>query len=139
MVTRDIFAPAQKFSVGDQFYIKDRAYALFLGSTQSRCSIRSKINTDTINTTNGNLMINLALRNLPAGRGSASAGVYLTYNSKLYNMRTERRPDRRRAEATYNRTVIEPDLNKGGWRLASGYVLEIENRFLHAYIHGQPL
>jgi hypothetical protein len=27
MVTRDIFAPAQKFSVGDQEYIKDRAYA----------------------------------------------------------------------------------------------------------------
>ena len=27
MVTRDIFAPAQKFSVGDQHYIKDRAYA----------------------------------------------------------------------------------------------------------------
>ena len=27
MVTRDIFAPAQKFSVGDQQYIKDRAYA----------------------------------------------------------------------------------------------------------------
>jgi hypothetical protein len=27
MVTRDIFAPAQKFSVGSQNYIKDRAYA----------------------------------------------------------------------------------------------------------------
>lgn len=27
MVTRDIFAPAQKFTMGDQHYIKDRAYA----------------------------------------------------------------------------------------------------------------
>jgi hypothetical protein len=27
MVTRDIFAPAQKFRVGDQRYVKDRAYA----------------------------------------------------------------------------------------------------------------
>jgi RHS repeat-associated protein len=84
---------------------------------------------DTVNTTNGNLMINLQLGSLPAGRGSATAGVYLTYNSKLYNMRSERRPDYRRVDAHYNRTVIEPDLQKGGWRLDYGYRLEFENRF----------
>lgn len=84
---------------------------------------------ETINTTNGNLMLKIPLAGLPVGRGSASSGIYLTYNSKLYNMRTEKLPDYRYFDAYYDRTVIEPDLNKGGWQLTGGYSLEVESRF----------
>jgi hypothetical protein len=41
---------------------------------------------ESINTTNGNLMINLPLGGLPAGRGGLSAGVNLMYNSKLWDV-----------------------------------------------------
>ena len=49
---------------------------------------------ETINTANGNLMLNIPLASLPAGRGgSAGPGVSLIYNSKLYNVLREV-PDR---------------------------------------------
>jgi YD repeat-containing protein len=84
---------------------------------------------DTINTTNGNLMLNFPLAQLPAGRGAATAGVSLSYSSKLYNMRSDKRPDYRRDPSYYDRTVIEPDVN-GGWSLNVGaYKLEYETRF----------
>lgn len=83
---------------------------------------------ETINTTNGNLSISFPLGSLPAGRGSASSGVYLTYNSKLYNQKSEKRPDYRSFDAYYTRTILEPDLVKGNWSLNSGYRLEQELR-----------
>jgi len=39
---------------------------------------------ETINTTNGNLMIHFPLASLPVGRGGLTAGINLIYNSKLY-------------------------------------------------------
>src|SRR5215213_11514738 len=44
---------------------------------------------ETINTTNGNLMLNLPLGKLPAGRGGLSGQLNLHYDSKLYDSRTQ--------------------------------------------------
>lgn len=92
---------------------------------------------DTINTTNGNLMLNFPLAVLPKGRGQATAGMYLMYNSKLYDKRVvkildERYPCDYDEEGTesctyYYKTLLEPSA-KGGWTIGSGYSLEFENR-----------
>lgn len=39
---------------------------------------------ETINTTNGNLILNFPIGSLPSGRGGMSATMRLLYNSKLY-------------------------------------------------------
>jgi RHS repeat-associated protein len=43
---------------------------------------------ETINTTNGNLMLNIPVAALPPGRGGLSAKISLFYNSKLYDPHT---------------------------------------------------
>lgn len=48
---------------------------------------------ESVNITNGNLMVNLPLVSLPPGRNGLSAGVRLTYNSKLWTTETEQFPD----------------------------------------------
>lgn len=84
---------------------------------------------DTVNTTTGALMLNFPLASLPAGRGSATNGVSLTYNSKLYRMQSQSNPDQLHDLTRYDRTVIEPD-PKGGWRLGAGtYSIEQETRW----------
>ena len=44
---------------------------------------------ETINTTNGNLMLRFPMASLPAGRNGLSAGLNLYYNSKLYDAETQ--------------------------------------------------
>ncbi len=100
---------------------------------------------DTVNTTNGNLMLNFSLGSLPPGRGSATVGLSLTYNSKLYDSRVlkikdEAYPctfDKNGLEQCtyYYKTIIEPS-DKGGWRTSSQYQLEFENR-MNSYV-GKP-
>jgi RHS repeat-associated protein len=41
---------------------------------------------ETINTTSGNLMLNIPLAKLPTGRGGLSGGLSLMYNSKLWDL-----------------------------------------------------
>src|SRR5258708_7581814 len=43
---------------------------------------------ESINTTNGNLMMHFPLASLPVGRGGLTAGINLVYSSKLYNSHT---------------------------------------------------
>src|SRR4051794_18766237 len=43
-------------------------------------------NIESVNTTNGNLMLNIPLGGLPAGRGGLSAGINLLYNSKMFDL-----------------------------------------------------
>src|SRR5258708_38709481 len=43
---------------------------------------------ESINTTNGNLMMHFPLASLPVGRNGLTAGINLIYNSKLYNTGT---------------------------------------------------
>src|SRR5712692_6962630 len=43
---------------------------------------------ESINTTNGNMMMHFPLAALPVGRGGLTAGINLIYSSKLYNSHT---------------------------------------------------
>ncbi len=43
---------------------------------------------ENINMTNGNLMLNFPLANLPTGRGEVGASINLTYNSKILDARS---------------------------------------------------
>ncbi len=45
---------------------------------------------ETINKTDGNVMLNIPLASLPPGRTGLNATVYLTYNSKLWNSTSTR-------------------------------------------------
>lgn len=84
---------------------------------------------DTVNATTGALMLNFPLASLPAGRGSATSAVALTYNSKLYRMHSQSVPDQLHDLTNYDRTVIDVD-PKGGWRLNYGtYGIESETRW----------
>ncbi|HSK73223.1 MAG TPA: RHS repeat-associated core domain-containing protein [Pyrinomonadaceae bacterium] len=92
---------------------------------------------ETINTTNGNLMLNFPLASLPAGRGEVGAGINLIYSSKLYDTRTEKIKDSRyqcvwqtegyESCTYYNKTIIEQS-NKGGWKYGDVYRIELEDR-----------
>src|SRR3954463_694011 len=44
---------------------------------------------ETINTSNGNLMLRFPIGRLPAGRNGLTAGITLYYNSKLYDSETQ--------------------------------------------------
>src|SRR2546425_10199085 len=53
---------------------------------------------ESINTTNGNLLVNIPLASLPPGRGGLAASVRLVYNSKLWEDEPEQFPDCARSE-----------------------------------------
>ena len=82
---------------------------------------------ETINQTNGNLMLHLPLASLPAGRGGQSAGLQLLYNSKLYESRVEVVPDHIRPGQWISQNWLFKS-DAGGWRYGVGYDLELENR-----------
>ncbi len=90
---------------------------------------------ETVNTTNGNLMLNFPLGSLPGGRGEVGAGISLIYNSKLYDTRIDKIRDWRypctagpESCRYFEKTVIEQS-NKGGWKYSYGtYDLEFEDR-----------
>lgn len=96
---------------------------------------------DTVNMTNGNLMMKFPLGQLPQGRGQASAGMFLYYNSKIFRTRSTRYIDTRYAcdwpefgwdSCTYYyKTTLEQD-PEGGWQYGSQYTIEPENR-LNSY------
>jgi hypothetical protein len=82
-------------------------------------------NIESINPVNGNLMFNIPLGALPAGRKGMSAGVGLYYNSKSYDSYV--------GEACYeenNQTICIPVEKlmaspEGGWRLGFQYKLQV--------------
>lgn len=82
---------------------------------------------ETINTTNGNLMLNIPLASLPAGRGGAGASVSLVYNSKLYDTTVEELLDLSNQPALQNVLKIS---SSGGWKYArNDYFLDVIGRF----------
>jgi hypothetical protein len=76
---------------------------------------------ETINTSNGNMILNVPLASLPQGRGShPGAALKLLYNSKLLDSRPEIHsdpldPSNPSTNYTYN--VLQAS-DKGGWRYA---------------------
>lgn len=82
---------------------------------------------ETINTTNGNLMLNIPLVGLPKGRGTAGASISLMYNSKLFDTVIEETLDQSQQMALQNFVHPSPD---GGWKyIKNDYFLDLENRF----------
>ncbi|HIK12283.1 MAG TPA: hypothetical protein IGS52_18820, partial [Oscillatoriaceae cyanobacterium M33_DOE_052] len=81
---------------------------------------------ETINTTNGNMMLRVPLVSLPAGRGGKlAAGVSLIYNSKLWDTHVEVWSDQ------YGQPVEQnflDDSQEGSWRYGFQYQLKLFNR-----------
>lgn len=75
---------------------------------------------ETISMQSGNLMLNVPLGSLPAGRGGMSAGVGLNYNSKLWDNVTALLDNK------YQDYLVKSD--DGGWRYNYKYYLSFENR-----------
>jgi RHS repeat-associated protein len=87
-----------------------------------------------VNLTNGNVVLNIPVASLPAGRGgSPGYSVNLQYNSKLWESHQTSRDDGSPDENGNTRySVTSLGLsNRGGWRLASEYKLVITDRLYH--------
>ena len=87
-------------------------------------------NIETINTTNGNLMLNIPLASLPAGRGPGFT-YSLRYDSKLWNNEGTRQTDIVNPETQEPEYFNLEDISQsdtGGWQTMSFYKMEITNR-----------
>lgn len=78
-------------------------------------------NIESVNTTNGNLLMNVPLGGLPKGRGGLSANINLLYNSKLYDIRSS--TIRVLGEAHELQNIQESA--EGGWRYALRYEVQL--------------
>jgi hypothetical protein len=86
---------------------------------------------ETINTTNGNLMLNLPLGKLPAGRGGLSGQLSLHYDSKLYDSKTQWYQDWDHLIMNQPHVAIRNMLvpsDQGGWHYGTGYTLQYIDR-----------
>ena len=79
---------------------------------------------ESINTTNGNLILKIPLVSLPAGRGGMAAGVGLYYNSKPYE--TFSFQDGRFEDGSFS-TILQAS-DAGGWRYGFRYDVELIHR-----------
>ncbi|MGI8641619.1 MAG: hypothetical protein ACR2MG_16945 [Pyrinomonadaceae bacterium] len=80
---------------------------------------------ETVNLTNGNLMLNFPLAGLPAGRGELGASINLTYNSKILDLRNTEIFDSQGQPTSQNIVALSPE---GGWRYSNWYFLNMESR-----------
>jgi RHS repeat-associated protein len=86
---------------------------------------------ETINTTNGNLSLQLPLGKLAPGRSSFSGQLNLHYHSKLYDSKLEWYQDWDHLVFGEPHTVIRNKLmtsDQGGWHYGTGYELQIIDR-----------
>jgi RHS repeat-associated protein len=86
---------------------------------------------ETINTTNGNLILNLTLGRLAPGRGGLSGQLNLHYDSKLYDSRTQYYEDWEHPVFGQPQVVIRNMLttsDQGGWHYGTGYELQLIDR-----------
>lgn len=89
---------------------------------------------ETINTTNGNLILNFGLGSLAPGRGGLSGGITLTYNSKLYDSTVEELEDGSNQLTSQN--MIRKSLH-GGWKYGSS--LDYSIKFIsRSNVEGGP-
>jgi RHS repeat-associated protein len=86
---------------------------------------------DAINVTNGNVLLNIPIASLPAGRGTSPGySINLQYNSKLWDSLQFSRDDGFPGEdgnSYYSVTTLNPS-DQGGWRMFSSYNLRITDR-----------
>src|SRR6185369_5544248 len=79
---------------------------------------------ESINTTNGNVILKIPLASLPAGRGGSAAGVGLYYNSKPYE--TFSYQEGRFEDGSFSTELRASDA--GGWRYGFRYDLQLVNK-----------
>lgn len=102
---------------------------------------------ETINTTNGNLMLKFPLAGLPAGRNGLSAGINLYYNSKLMDSELNYFPkENEECEMVgtepailvcpYYQKLVLRDSEQGGWQFGTGYRLKLIDR--HSEFNNVP-
>jgi RHS repeat-associated protein len=80
---------------------------------------------ESINTTNGNVILRIPLASLPGGRGGARASVGLFYNSKPYE--TLSWEDERYEGGAWSTMLRASD--SGGWRYGFQYDVQLIDRF----------
>lgn len=95
---------------------------------------------ETINTTNGNLMLRFPMASLPGGRNGLSAGINLYYNSKLYDSETQWFVDPNGScemvgddgegimVCPYYQKSVLKESPQGGWQLGNMYTLKLIDR-----------
>ena len=83
---------------------------------------------ETINTTNGNLLVNIPLVGLPKGRGGVTKSISLLYNSKIYDTTIEELLDDSNQPAYQH--LLKESLD-GGWHysISGQYSLDVISRF----------
>src|SRR6185369_1465607 len=79
---------------------------------------------ESINTTNGNVILKIPLASLPAGRGGSAEGVGLYYNSKPYE--TFSYQEGRFEDGSFSTELRASDA--GGWRYGFRYDLQLVNK-----------
>lgn len=86
---------------------------------------------EAINTTNGNLVMNIPIAKLPAGRGgNPGYAITLQYNSKLWESKDTTRNDGSPDEygnTHYTSTALGLS-PQGGWRLQTAFSLDVTSR-----------
>ena len=80
---------------------------------------------ESINNTNGNVMFNIPLASLPAGRGGISAGVSLVYNSKMFDTLSGQNLYQTPPGSTQSATILK---KSGGWHYGYGYTFTQKSR-----------
>ena len=81
---------------------------------------------ETISVYGGNLMLNVPLGGLPAGRGGLSGGISLQYNSKLYDMTSVTfEGEVGNENAAYTKNTLN-NSDEGGWHYSYKYSLKSE-------------
>jgi RHS repeat-associated protein len=108
---------------------------------------------ETINTTNGNLMLRFPMASLPAGRNGLSAGINLYYNSKLYDSETQWFVDPNAScnmvgedgsgilVCPYYQKSVLKESPQGGWQFGTMYSLTLLDRhdqFANVPLEKQP-
>jgi len=86
---------------------------------------------ETVDTSSGNVMLNLALGKLSPGRGGMSGQLNLHYNTKLYDSRTEYYEDWDHMVFGQPQIIIRNVLmtsDQGGWHYGSGYQIQLIDR-----------
>jgi RHS repeat-associated protein len=82
---------------------------------------------ETISMQSGNVMFNVPLGSLPAGRGGISGGVNLLYNSKLWDMALAEIQESSGTHTIYDKNTLFFSKD-GGWRYGYKYRLEYDLR-----------
>ena len=96
---------------------------------------------ETINTNNGNLMLNLALGKLAPGRGGISGQLNLHYDSKLYNTQTQYYEDWDHMMFGEPQKIIRNMLvtsDQGGWHYGTGYEMQLIDRLYEYPLEMMP-